>query len=161
MNTEEKKEIKDMLSDAFKVFSSDVNAKQAITNNHLSRIDKHLSTLNGKVLQHEKLLSSISSDNKIHYASHDNFYTNRIHTCPHINEITKLKNDKKIKIGVKQTLIGAITLISLMLGIAFTTIQMNQYFQQKQTKEIIDEIGNNNNNNDKSKNSTYTTDNYK
>lgn len=110
----------------------------------LDKIDNHLEKLNGKVAKHEQQLNIICSDNKLHYQSDKQYRETRPLTCPQAQRIQQLENDRTIKLGVKQVVVGFITMLSVMIGIAFTSIKISEHYNTRdnieQTKEIIKEV---------------------
>lgn len=113
-------------------------------NEKLERIDNHLATLNGKVAKHEQTLNSMLSDNRVHNQANEDYIKNRSYTCPNLHRIETLEKDKGVRIGVKQTIIGSISLIGVMFSIALGAVKLAENYGEKQsnqqTKEIVKEI---------------------
>lgn len=151
-NSNDRDYLKEVIEQATQPIISELNNKLNIINNDITYIKKQTTETNGKVKKHEEILSEINSNDTIHKEFHRMETNNRYYSCPHTDTINEMKNKNKIKIGVRQVIIGGLTLISLMLGIAFTTIQLNNYFSDKNTKSIINEINKNKENNDNQKN---------
>lgn len=95
-------------------------------------VNKHLETLNGKVVKHADDIYQLNLKNVEHYK-----------LCPVIPElktlverVNELENGKKINIGIKHIIISIVSIMSVILGIFFTSFKIQDEMRQKETNKI-------------------------
>jgi cell division protein FtsL len=140
MNTEDISKQLTELQISIGAYRSENSAQNFITNNRLESIDNHLKTLNGKVASHEKRLNDADTTHAVDKANDDSYDKNRDKNCPQLQRIENLEKDKVVKLGVKQFLIGTVGIVSIMLGIAFTSVKIAEYYNNKNQQELIETI---------------------
>lgn len=114
-------------------YHAKVDAQNTITNLRLSNIDERLKILNGTVAEHDKILK----ERGITIRDLQNSAETRAATCPHLEEINELKTNNKIGISIKKLIITSITLIGIIIGIAYSSIKINEVLRQKDVKQIV------------------------
>lgn len=140
MNTEDISKQLTELQISIGAYRAETSAQSTITNARLESIDNHLKDLNGKVASHEKRLNDADTSHAVDVANEANYDTNRAKNCPQLQRIENLEKDKVVKLGVKQFLIGTVGIVSIMLGIAFTSVKIAEYYNNKNQQELIDTI---------------------
>ena len=121
--SQEYNDLKEFVRDQIAGYQAMNESQMFVTNNHLQRIDNHLCKLNGKVEKHEKLIQEGIVDDMLRKKDDEN----RAANCPQLPRIQRLEEDKKIRIGVKQLIVGTLVLVSLMVSIAFTTVKLAEH----------------------------------
>lgn len=139
MEPEERSEIREMIHGALEGYVHDVMQQNTMTNLSLSKIDKHLEKLNGKIVEHEKIINENLPHGIIHCSQTKNIEGIK----RYIENKRFLKSEKRIQFENILKILGImIALGMLILGYLNLNHKSNQVIDKVDTTNYkVDNLG--------------------
>ena len=133
LTSEDKTEIRQIINDGMSSIHARTEAKFEIIDSKLDGIHGRLDKINGSVARHEQTLN----ERAIKFQKIDDYMSNRNTGCPHLPAIQALQIAEKISISKKQLIISIITIIGIIIGIDWTSLEINNSLRNTENKNII------------------------
>lgn len=140
LTKEDKQLIREMLMDTMTGVHARTEAQFTIIDNKLDGINTHLSKLNSKVASHEKRLNESDTIHAVEKANEENNDKNRAQNCPHLSRLESLETSRRIKIGIKEFLIGTLSIAIMVLTITYTTMKIQDREFERKQEVLIEQL---------------------
>jgi predicted ribosome quality control (RQC) complex YloA/Tae2 family protein len=160
MNQEDKNEIRQLLSDLQTGYHARTEAQFEIIESKVDGVHQRLDKINGRVGKAEDQINQALTERMANRQKQEEYFSYidnidmrlklveqkeemHVYKCPIKADLDILKADKSIRLGIKQFIIGGLSLIALLLGISYTIMSIQKIQHEKEKKvfyEKIDEV---------------------
>jgi len=113
-----------------------LNARFTDSENQIYGITTRLDRLNGSVQRHETQIQEALIERAKNREQQKNADANHVLKCPVAPRVQALEADKGVRLGIKQFVIGVISIMAMLVGMSFTILKINDSMQQKQNQNI-------------------------
>ena len=113
-----------------------LNARFKDSENQIYGITQRLDKINGSVQRHETQIQEALVERAKNREQQKNADANHVLHCPVAPRVQKLEADKGVRLGIKQFVIGVISIMAVLVGMGFTILKINDSMQQKQNHNI-------------------------
>jgi len=113
-----------------------LNARFTDSENQIHGITTRLDKINGKVASHEKQINDALIERAKNREQQKNADANHVLHCPVAPRVQKLEQDKGVRLGIKQFVVGVISIMAVLVGMSVSIIKFSENMQQKQNQNI-------------------------
>jgi hypothetical protein len=113
-----------------------LNARFKDSENQIYGITQRLDRLNGSVQRHETQIQEALVEQAKNREQQKNAYVNHVLHCPVAPRVQKLEADKGVRLGIKQFVVGVISIMAVLVGMSVSIIKFSENMRQKQNQNI-------------------------
>lgn len=140
LSKEDREQIREIIQDCVTGINARVESQYTVLNTKVDGINLRLDKVNGNILRHQQEIEQIKTNAAVGRQAEKDYDENRASNCPHLPRIQTLETDKRVKLGIKEFVVGIVGMIAILVGVAFSTIKITEHYNQKVKQEIIETI---------------------
>jgi hypothetical protein len=106
-----------------------------LLNAQFSNVHERLDKINGKVAKHDQDVIDSKLDRQALHAEIEAGKSTHIINCPIAPRVSALEKIGGIQLGIKQFVIGSITLLAVLITMSFSVLKINESIQQKSAEK--------------------------
>lgn len=125
----DKNEIKEIIQNSTSGVHARTEAKFDVIDLKLTHILEQTTKHNGRMTTIEEKVRLLEDEDLIHFTK-----------CPVAKDVQTLKDDKRVRVGIKEFVIATVMFISVSLGIAFTSVKLYEANSEAKQEKLIEMI---------------------